>query len=47
MTPDQLADAIVKAFLQGGEGFLEGTMAAALPIVWLLALALHLSLIHI
>ncbi|HEY8732471.1 MAG TPA: hypothetical protein VIN69_10930 [Candidatus Limnocylindria bacterium] len=43
MTPDQLADAIVKAFLQGGEGFLEGTMAAALPIVWLLALALHLA----
>jgi hypothetical protein len=43
MTPDQLADAIVKAFLQGGEGFLEGTMAAALPIIWLLALALHLA----
>lgn len=43
MTPDQLADAIVKAFLLGGEGFLEGTMAAALPIIWLLALALHLA----
>ena len=43
MTPDQLADAMVKAFLQGGEGFLEGTMAAALPIIWLLALALHLA----
>lgn len=43
MTPDQLANAIVKAFLQGGEGFLEGTMAAALPIIWLLALALHLA----
>ena len=43
MTPDQLAAAIVKSFLQGGEGFLEGTMAAALPIIWLLALALHLA----
>lgn len=43
MTVDQLADAIVKAFLQGGEGFLEGTVAAALPIIWLLALALHLA----
>jgi hypothetical protein len=43
MTTDQLADAIVKAFLQGGEGFLEGTVAAALPIIWLLALALHLA----
>lgn len=43
MTTDQLAAAIVKAFLQGGEGFLEGTMAAALPIIWLLALALHLA----
>ena len=43
MTTDQLAAAIVKAFLQGGEGFLEGTIAAALPIIWLLALALHLA----
>jgi hypothetical protein len=43
MTADQLASAIVKAFLQGGEGFLVGTIAAALPIMWLLALALHLA----
>lgn len=43
MTPDQLAHAIVKAFLQGGERFLEGTVAAALPTMWLLALALHLA----
>jgi hypothetical protein len=43
MTTDQLAEAIVKAIQQGGEGFLEGTLAAALPIVWLLALALHLA----
>jgi hypothetical protein len=43
MTSDQLATAIIKAFLDGGEGFLEGTLAAALPIFWLLALALHLA----
>lgn len=43
MTTDQLADAIIKAIQQGGEGFLEGTLAAALPIIWLLALALHLA----
>ena len=43
MTVDQLSQAIVKAFLQGGEGFLEGTLAAALPMLWLLVLALHLA----
>ncbi len=43
MTPDQLAQAIIKAILDGGEGFLEGTLAAALPIFWLLAIALHLA----
>ena len=43
MTVDQLTNAIVKAFLQGGEGFLEGTLAAALPLLWLLAVALHLA----
>jgi len=43
MTSDQLAGAIIKAFLAGGESFLEGTLAAALPIFWLLALALHLA----
>ena len=46
MTPDQLAHVIVKAFLQGGEKFLEGTVAAALPIIWLLALGLHLARPH-
>ena len=46
MTSDQLAHAIVRAFLQGGERFLEGTVAAALPIIWLLALALHLVRPH-
>jgi hypothetical protein len=43
MTPDQLSQAIVNAFLQGGEQFLEGTMAAALPLLWMLVIALHLA----
>jgi len=43
MTPDQLTHAIVNAFLLGGEQFLEGTMAAALPMLWMLVIALHLA----
>jgi hypothetical protein len=43
MTPDQLTQAIVNAFVQGGEQFLEGTMAAALPLLWMLVVALHLA----
>ncbi len=43
MTVDQLSHAIINAFLQGGEQFLEGTMAAALPLLWMLVLALHLA----
>lgn len=43
MTADQLSQAIVAAFLQGGEQFLEGTMAAALPLLWMLVIALHLA----
>jgi hypothetical protein len=43
MTVDQLSHAIVSAFLQGGEQFVEGTLAAALPLLWLLVLALHLA----
>lgn len=43
MTPDQLTQAIINAFLQGGEQFLEGTMAAALPLLWMLVIALHLA----
>ena len=38
MTPDQ-----VSAFFDAGEGFVEGTIAAALVVLWLLALALHLG----
>lgn len=43
MTPDQLANAIIEGLVDGGEGFLEGTLAAALPILWLAVLALHLA----
>lgn len=43
MTPDQLSQAIINAFVQGGEQFLEGTMAAALPLLWMLVVALHLA----
>jgi hypothetical protein len=43
MTVDQLSQAIINAFLKGGEQFLEGTMAAALPLLWMLVVALHLA----
>jgi hypothetical protein len=43
MTVDQLSQAIINAFLVGGEQFLEGTMAAALPLLWMLVVALHLA----
>lgn len=43
LTPDQLAKAIIQGFLQGGEGALEGTLAAVLPMFWLAVLALHLA----
>jgi hypothetical protein len=43
MTPDQLAKAIIQGLLQGGEGALEGTIAAILPMLWLAVVALHLA----
>ena len=38
MTPDQVA-----GFFDAGEAFIEGTIAAALVVLWMLALALHLG----
>ena len=38
MTPDQ-----VSGFFDAGEAFIEGTIAAALVVLWMLALALHLG----
>lgn len=43
MTSDQLAQAIINGLLKGGEGWLEGTLSAVLPMIWLLVLALHLA----
>jgi hypothetical protein len=38
-----LTNAIIGGLQAGGEQFLEGTLAAALPVVWLFVLALHLA----
>jgi len=38
-----LANAIISGINAGGEQFLEGTMAAVLPVVWLAILGLHLG----
>src|ERR1700694_3660514 len=43
MTPDQTSQAIASALSNAGEQILEGTLAAVLPILWLLMLALHLA----
>ena len=41
MSPQDLTNAIISGINAGGEQFLEGTLAAALPIVWLAILGLH------
>src|SRR5258708_12852012 len=43
MTPEELTQAIISGINAGGEQFLEGTLAAALPIIWLAILGLHLG----
>jgi hypothetical protein len=43
MTPQDLTTAIVSGINGGGEQFLEGTLAAVLPIIWLAILGLHLG----
>lgn len=43
MSPQDLTNAIVTGINNGGEGFLEGTLAAVLPVVWLAILGLHLG----
>lgn len=43
MNTAQLAQAIISGVNAGGEQFLEGTVAATLPIVWLAILGLHLG----
>src|SRR5438876_7245306 len=43
MTVDQLTNAIVGGINSGLEQFLEGTLAAMLPVIWLVLLGLHLG----
>jgi hypothetical protein len=43
MSPTDLTNAIISGLNAGGEQFLEGTLAAALPIMWLAILGLHLG----
>jgi len=43
MSVDQLTQAIVNGITAGAEQFLEGTLAAILPVIWLAILGLHLG----
>ena len=43
MSPQDLTDAIISGLNAGGEQFLEGTLAAVLPVIWLAILGLHLG----
>jgi hypothetical protein len=43
MSPQDLTNSIVTGINAGGEQFLEGTLAAVLPILWVMILGLHLG----
>jgi hypothetical protein len=43
MSPQDLTNAIISGINAGGEQFLEGTLAAMLPIIWIVLLGLHLG----
>lgn len=43
MDVNQLTQAIIDGINGGGEAFIEGTLAAVLPVLWLVILALHLG----
>ncbi len=43
MNVDTLTNAIVSGINSGAEQFLEGTLAAVLPVIWLALLGLHLG----
>jgi hypothetical protein len=43
MSVTDLTNAIIKGINAGGEQFLEGTLAAMLPIIWIVLLGLHLG----
>ncbi|GAC1398083.1 MAG: hypothetical protein NVSMB49_05280 [Ktedonobacteraceae bacterium] len=43
MSPQDLTHAIITGINAGGEQFLEGTLSAVLPVIWLVILGLHLG----
>jgi cytochrome c-type biogenesis protein CcmH/NrfF len=43
MTPDQISTAIMNALIQGGSAWLISTIVAFLPVLWTMALILHLG----
>ncbi len=43
MSPQDLTTAIINGINAGGEQFLEGTLAAVLPVIWLVIIGLHLG----
>ena len=43
MSVQDLTNAIISGINAGGEQFMEGTLAAGLPILWLIILGLHLA----
>ena len=43
MTPDQISEAIIKAFVEGGQQWLVATIAAFMPALWAFTLMLHLA----
>jgi hypothetical protein len=43
MSPDQITQAVCNSITGAGESFLEGTVAALLPVLWFTALALRLA----
>ena len=43
MSVQALTNAIVSGISAGGEQFLEGTLAAILPVIWLALIGLHLG----
>ena len=43
MSPQDLTNAIITGINGGAEQFLEGTLAAVLPVIWLAILGLHLG----
>ncbi|MHB8376016.1 MAG: hypothetical protein ACYDEB_03575 [Dehalococcoidia bacterium] len=43
MTPDQVNQAVYSAITGSGESIIEGTVAAALPMLWFALIAIHLA----